>query len=739
MEFSSDSPELYGRDPMPGIVAVEVDGRTTRTWIRSGGAVSCREEPFRPFLWLENRELLTDCGPDVEWTSLHGPNPLKECASLSCLGDLDKALRRLKTRTGSNPTDRFAPYFAIRNPEQQALMASGRTLFKGLAFADLVRLQIDIETRTAEGFDFPNAERESDRILAIALSDSTGWETVLNGAEMEEPALIEAMLDLIRERDPDIIEGHNLFRFDLPYIRARAERYGIALRVGRGGEEADWRPSRFSAAERTIAFTRSHWPGRHIMDTYFLVQLFDVSRRALGGYGLKEAARHFGVSEEHRELIDAAEISRVFSRDPDRVMRYAAHDVRETRALSDLLSPVYFSQAQALPFPYQDVCLRGNAAKIDALMLREYLARGEAVPRPDEPRRFAGGHTAVFETGVLRDVVHCDVQSLYPSIILKDRIAPPSDTLGAFLSMLRTLRDVRVRAKQAARAAGSDAERHAAESMQSTFKILINSFYGYLGFSQARFGCFDAAERIAREGRALLETMMKALRKKGCRLVEVDTDGIYFIPPEGARESDLRAALREALPEEIEVEFDGHYRAMFSYKMKNYALLEESGDLVIRGAALKSRGLEPFQRQCTEALLRLLLEGRSEEIPARLRETREQIRNRTLPIRDLAKTETLQESPDVYRAKVEKNSRARAAAYEVALRSGRDYRAGDRVSYYVTGSKKSVTVYDNAKRVADWDPAGRDENVPYYLEKLKSLEKKFAEWIPDPNQRTLGL
>ena len=35
---------------------------------------------------------------------------------------------------------------------------------------------------------------------------------------------------------------------------------------------------------------------------------------------------------------------------------------------------------------------------------------------------------------------------------------------------------------------------------------------------------------------------------------------------------------------------------MFSYKMKNYALLDEDGKIIIKGAALHSRGLEPFQR-----------------------------------------------------------------------------------------------------------------------------------------------
>ncbi|MFN8008308.1 MAG: hypothetical protein U0V70_15045 [Terriglobia bacterium] len=48
------------------------------------------------------------------------------------------------------------------------------------------------------------------------------------------------------------------------------------------------------------------------------------------------------------------------------------------------------------------------------------------------------------------------------------------------------------------------------------------------------------------------------------------------------------------LPEGIEVEFDGHYQAMFSYKMKNYALLGDDGRLTIKGSGLRSRGWSDF-------------------------------------------------------------------------------------------------------------------------------------------------
>ncbi len=55
---------------------------------------------------------------------------------------------------------------------------------------------------------------------------------------------------------------------------------------------------------------------------------------------------------------------------------------------------------------------------------------------------------------------------------------------------------------------------------------------------------------------------------------------------------------------------------MFSYKMKNYVLLDARGKLLIKGSGLRSRGIELFQRRWMEEMFRLLLTGRREEIPA---------------------------------------------------------------------------------------------------------------------------
>jgi DNA polymerase I len=68
--------------------------------------------------------------------------------------------------------------------------------------------------------------------------------------------------------------------------------------------------------------------------------------------------------------------------------------------------------------------------------------------------------------------------------------------------------------------------------------------------------------------------------------------------------------------------------------------------------------------------------------------------------------------------------------YELALNSGREYRAGDQISYYVTGDGKKVRVFDNCKLLSAYDSESPDVNVAYYQSKLTDLYKKFQEFLP---------
>jgi DNA polymerase, archaea type len=710
----TDNEQLFGADPTPGIVAVDfAEPSTARVFLRQpDGSTVAREEQFAPFLWNA-----------ATGNVLAGGLALNRRESFPSWA-AQQAARSERAAAG--------PVFSLNDPVQQYLTLTGRTLFKGMAFGDLRRLQVDIETAATEGFEFSSAER--DPLTAIAVADSSGWEDIFvvepEAADSERAAL-EWLTRVIQERDPDVLEGHNLFKFDLPYLAARAKKHRVALTWGREGSRLRSRPSRLQIAEKTIQYPKFVVAGRHIVDTWLLAQYYDVSSRELENFGLKSVARHFGVAEKNRVLLEGGEIARAWATDREAFRTYALQDVRETRALSAILSRSYFIQAQIFPYNYQDVIIRGNATKIDALFLREYLRQGHSLPDTPEARPFEGGYTDVFAFGVLPNIWHCDVTSLYPSVMLAFGYLPTTDTLGVFRRLLDDLRTFRLEAKAALRAASDPADQARLDALQSTFKILINSFYGYLGFAQGHFADFDAAERITAKGREILRGMVDWLTAQGARVIEIDTDGIYFQPPPGADRAALEQGLAAVLPEGIDVEFGRQFRAMFSYKAKNYALLEGDGTVILKGAALKSRGMEPYLREYLESFVRLLLEARPAEAAALRDDLAAKIRQRDLPITALAKTESLQDSLASYQKKISATSRNRSAAFELALRSGRAYQAGDPISYYVTGTKKKVTAYENARLISEWTADAPDENVEYYVGKLDDLAKKFAAFGAD--------
>jgi len=745
------NPVLFGHAQIPGLIAFELEGEDhVRAFERTAdGELRSRLQPFRPFALLASTDLLAGWGGAAEVEALQGSGHYRFLAFFEGWGEALKArghLQRFAARPGAGEP---SPFLFLADPIQQALTLSGQTHFLTLPFPELRRMQIAVAAYCGGAGAHPDPARPEDRLTAIALSDSTGWAQVLSGKELSEREMLSELVRLVLERDPDVIEGHDLFRLTLGYLATRARRHRVALLLGRGGGPLRSYASRMQIAERTIAYRRYEIFGRHLLDTWLQAQQYDVTSRELEGYGLRDLADHFGLPGADREPLPPVEAARCFDHDPAALLESLRQDVRETRTLGELLGRSYFVQAQIFPFGYQTVALRGNATKIDALVIREYLRQRHAIPAPEAPREVLGGHTEMAFQGVARHVLHVDVTSLYPSLMLAFGYMPARDELGVFPALLRDLRTFRVEAKRLARTAESAEARAYGEALQVTFKILINSFYGYLGFSMGHFNDYQAANLVTAKGRELIQAVMARLKERGAQLIEADTDGLYFVaPPEvqtPEEEERLLAEISGLLPEGIRLELDGRYPAMFSYKMKNYALLDADGRLMIKGSGLRSRGLERFQRDWMEEMFGHLLRGEPEKISEVTRRYAEGFQRHAFPVVVFMKTETLQDSLQTYRDKIQGSRRNPAAAYELALKAGRPYelalraarpyQPGDQVSYYVSGSSRKVKVHEAAKWATEWDAAHPDENVEYYTAKLRELEAKFRPFF-DPAAQT---
>ena len=761
---------LLGWDATPGIVSVwaEADGHAI-VWRRltATGELVRETARFRPWLLLDRlddlRHLGALLGPEgdtkapVRYRELDGPGALRFLVSatdgrLLTTAVLRGASHRLARRIG-HLRELGQECALVLTPEEQYLVATGRTYFRDLTFDQLHRMQFDLETT---GLD-----PEQHRMFMVAVRDPTGATEILEARHDDDAAeadLIARLVTRISEIDPDVIENHNLHGFDLPFLDVRARRLGVPLALGRTGPPGFLqRGARRGMVSRTDARRRVRLiiPGRELIDTLDAVVRHDFSARDLPGHGLKAVARHFGIANVDREQIRGDQIYEVYRRDPERVRRYATSDVEEVAGLARILGGAAFALARMAPRRYERLADAGAATGvIDPLLVRAYLRAGKALPAHEPGRDIphSGAALHLFACGVAQRVVKADVASLYPSLMRAYRIGPARDHLGALLALVDRLVMQRLEAKALARAAPSgSAERFTHEAMSAAMKLVVNSAYGYLaaGGGLTRFADVHAANDVTRHGRELLTLMCRALAERGVTLLEADTDGVYFAVPDAWSEQDERNVVAEVatlLPPLVQLEFEGRYRAMLSHEPKNYALMTHDGALVLRGVAFRSSRAEPFGEAFLRRAIERLLLGDVAGVREAYVDTVGQLRRRALSTFDVSSRVRLVKSPERY---LETRDTRRELTYEAMLASGRtSWSVGERVRVYRTSNSNgrvveepgdSATASDNRNR--------RDYAVDHYVRLLRDTfaarlaraftPADFATVFADPDQPSL--
>ncbi len=739
---------LYGHNTDERIVAVQqLNDSTMRVYFQEGSSTRFTDDRFYPFFFLSETTFLDDFNQKHWLKKLDGDAFFQYLCAFEDWTTVWDAIRYMMDRYNQKAVTKAETYSQLdfvhlyTDPVTQYLLQSGKTLFKGMQFEDLNRLQLDIETYTSPRYRFSNASRTEDRIILIALSDSKGWEHIINGKKMSEEQMLDELVHIIGERDPDVIEGHNIFNFDLPYILKRCALHNVSFSVGRDGSVPRSFDSRMSFAERSSEYSITDIAGRHVIDTRILVQSYDVSKRDMESYGLKYAAKYFGLTSSDRTYIAGEKISWHWDNDPQPLIDYAMDDVRETRRLSEHLSGSSFYLTQMIPYNYGAVSRLGSAAKIESLLVRAYLHDKHSIPKPSQGVQTTGGYTDIFLVGVVGPVLHVDVESLYPSIMITKEIAPISDVKGVFQTLLGSLTTLRLDTKRKMKSATAPEERLRLDATQSSLKILINSFYGYLGYGRALFSDFTQADVVTKTGQEILRHMITSIRSSGGKVIEVDTDGVFFVPPEDVRGEDADRQfieqLAKGMPKGIMIALDGRYKQMLSYKMKNYALLGYDDRIKVKGSSLTSRAMERFGRNYVMQCINCLLNNDIQGLHTLYCNLYGSIVDQKLDIRDFVRIEALKDTIDRYRQDVESGRRNKSAAFEVAIASGRRYRPGDRIAYYITGRDANPRTFENCKPADEWDPNFPDQNVLYYLRRLDEISEKFKQFFLPQDYRAI--
>lgn len=579
---------IYGIDTTKRVVSVEPNNDSVDVFIENpDGTVTCEVRPYKH--WMLSSTPICKNSQELDgW--LH----YRYMTEYDHLDDFMMAYGSTKRR--GSKKDVWRPF----NVKEAYLIKEGVTYFMGLKHDEVSILSVDIETtglkhdKSAMVILISNTFRKNGKVQKRLFS----YDEYSSQGEM-----LKAWCKWVRQVDPSIICGHNIYNFDFPYLRYVADRNHVKLELGRDGSKIEFidskQPRKFRIDGNNFLDFRSFYIyGREVVDTMFLAYKHDVATRKYPNYKLKSIIEFEGLEKEDRQHYDAGEI-RFKYKDPiemAKIKKYAIDDADDALALYDLMAPAFFYLTQSVPKPFQEIVCSATGSQVNSVMVRAYLQDGHSIPMASEKVSY-GGAISYGKPGIYKNVFKVDVASLYPSIMIWGEICDPEkDPKHYFLEIVQSFTEQRLKHKKLAK---TDPYY---DGLQSAEKIFINSCYGFLGSGYSNFNFPEGAAYVTKQGRLILKktikwatggTMRKIKAKKQgdprwhvfdedqskFELVNCDTDSISFCRRDGGEITDserekLLNDLNSLFPNQILWEDDGYFKTMIVVKAKNYIMYD---------------------------------------------------------------------------------------------------------------------------------------------------------------------
>lgn len=628
---------IWGANPTKNIVACECIEDKFVIFKEENGKVTREDLPTN--LWM-----LAAKPYSKGFTKLKGDNHFKYIKTYEDVPTF------LLAKKASWNFDTYAPIDVI----ESNMIYSGMTMFKDMKIEDVSVLSWDIETngikhdKNSKIFMISNTFRKQGKIIRKLFVEEPEFKSELDMKECKDYVFCESQADLItkwtrwvREIDPSIMIGHNIYGYDLPYLQHVAHLNKVKVNIGRNDSPL-WfakKESKFRKdGSQFYHYFKAFIFGRQVIDTMFLSIKHDIGRK-YESYRLKAIIAHEGLEADDRQHYDAEFIHKNIDIKEEwiKITNYAIFDADDSLKLYDLMIPPYFYLTPHIPKSFEDIINRASGSQINAFMVRAYLQEGKSIPKSTEMEGGYEGGISLGIPGIYDDVWKVDVASLYPSIMREWKVTnKDKDPDNYFLKMVDYFTLERLANKKKA----AEENNKYYDNLANAQKIIINSAYGFLGARGLNFNSPDLAAFITEKARDILQTSVtwatgyelkkvvvkpatetvkekiewvtgnKVKEGKGFTLVNADTDSISFtrgslISKEERLE--LLDDLNGLYPNLIRWEDDGYYTKVVVVKAKNYALLSESGKIKIKGSALKSTGkqksLQNFNTRALGALL----------------------------------------------------------------------------------------------------------------------------------------
>ena len=595
---------IFGKDKTEKITAVEYENGQMTVFKNNGLSYV---EAFKPWV-IGTRRLGSDC------EMLEGSLKYRWLKKFEDEETFKKARALLYKKRED--------FYQIYDPTEAYMVSEGVTLFKGLKVEEVSVLSFDIETTGIShnkdslvlliSNTFRDTNGDVHRKL-FALDDYTGCSD-----------LIDAWCRWVQEVDPSIVIGHNIFGFDLPYLKYC---YGKELPIGKEGRETQTgqKPSKFRKdGSQEYDYFNIRVFGRQVIDTFFLAIKYDFGRK-YDNYGLKTIVEQEGLEKKDRIKWDFEKNKPVdlykFCKEKGTLKtdnlwslfkEYCKDDADDSLKLYDLMIPSFFYYTQSLPMSFQKMNNSATGRQINAFLVRSYLQKGHSIPKTSEAVNYGGG-LSFGNPGIYSNVYKVDVASLYPSIMITEEIYDKNkDPEAHFLKMVKYFTNERLENKKKGRETG---DRYY-KDMEQAQKIFINSAYGLLGTPGLNFNSFGNADKVTETGRAILQKGIDWVAEKGYEIVNVDTDSFSYTPSKKLLEGEFEAHIEDInsrFKDGIIWEDDGYFQKFIVVKAKNYVLYDGK-NVKIKGSGLKASNKELALKVFINDVIMLLLKNKKDRI-----------------------------------------------------------------------------------------------------------------------------
>ena len=556
----------------------------------------------------------------------------------------------------------------------------------------------------------------------------------------DEADMIEGFVEAVKEYDPDILTGYFSDGFDLPYLKASAEKNKVGLNLGVNG--------------RGPSFSRGRIPAGKIagivhVDLYRFIDSVFSQYLQSESLSLNEVAKEL-VGEE-KEDFDFARMANMKNDDWVDFFSYNLQDSVVTYKLAEKIWPDILEFCRIIKEPVFDVTRDRMATHVENHILHNLDRFNEvAEKRPGHSeigerkakRKFEGANVFEPTPGFYEDIVMFDFTSMHASLIVSFNISGQSlrytncegcykapefvingdktqvyfeKEPGFFSTLLSEIVDKRKKHKTelarfrgvGVRGVGVSDEEGMLRARSNAYKLLANATFGYQGFFGARYYSYEAAAATLAFVRKFTDDTINTIRDAGHKIIYSDTDSIAFLQ-DGKSHEEIMKFLKEIndkLPGIMELDLEDFYsRGLFVLKRggiggakKKYALKDSKGKIKIRGFETVRRDWCKLTRELqSEILQRVLNEGDEKESLKIFKEVVEDLKKRRVEIEKLMIStqlrrpigEYVSEGPHVVAAKkmVEKGIpvfTGMRIRYFIGEGSGK--RIGDRV--YLEGEK----------------------------------------------------